>query len=52
MIRLEVLRGQEVGRTVESDQDLVRIGRADRNDLVVTDHHVSGEHASIAFNGE
>jgi transcriptional regulator with GAF, ATPase, and Fis domain len=52
MIRLEVVRGQEIGRALESDQDLVRVGRAERNDLVVTDHHVSGEHASIAFNGE
>ncbi len=52
MIRLEVLRGQEVGKALESDQDLVRIGRSERNDFVVVDHHVSGEHASVAFNGE
>ncbi len=51
MIRLEVRTGQSTGRTFESDEDLVRIGRAESNDLVLADHHVSGEHASVVFNG-
>ena len=52
MIRLEVVRGESKGAAIESDEDLVRIGRGDNNELVLKDHHVSGEHASIVFNGE
>jgi Nif-specific regulatory protein len=52
VIRLTVVRGECKGTSLESEEDLVRIGRGDRNDVVLTDHHVSGEHASIVFNGE
>ncbi|MBX3249636.1 MAG: sigma 54-interacting transcriptional regulator [Myxococcales bacterium] len=52
MIRLQVIRGQSAGRVFESEADLIRLGRGERNDLVLSDHHVSAEHASIAFNGE
>jgi len=52
MIRLEVLGGTDAGRVVESHDDLVRIGRSDRNDLCVSEFHVSGEHASILLAGD
>jgi len=52
MIKLEVVAGEKPGAVLETEEDLIGIGRADTNDLVVPDHHVSGEHASIAFNGD
>ena len=52
MIRLEVARGESVGTTLEPTTDVVRIGRAEGNDLVVPDTHVSSEHAKIVFAGE
>ena len=52
MIRLEVTRGESVGTTLEPTTDVVRIGRAEGNDLVVPDTHVSSEHAKIVFAGE
>src|SRR5260221_14703553 len=51
MIRLEVTRGQTAGSHVESQADILRIGRADGCDLVVPDDHVSGEHARIEWSG-
>ena len=50
MIRLEVLDGEQ--SVLESEEDVLRLGRAEGNDLVVPVHHVSGEHASIVFGGE
>ena len=52
MIRLEVTRGESTGTTLEPTTDVVRIGRAEGNDLVVPDTHVSSEHAKIVFAGE
>ena len=52
MIRLEVVSGQDAGRVLESRGDIVRIGRAAGNDLVLSEFHVSGEHATIVFSGE
>ncbi len=52
MIRLEVTRGENVGTALEPTSDVVRIGRAEGNDLVVPDTHVSSEHAKIVFAGE
>ena len=52
MIRLEVTRGESAGTTLEPTTDVVRIGRAEGNDLVVPDTHVSSEHAKIVFAGE
>ncbi|MDB4937123.1 MAG: Response regulator of zinc sigma-54-dependent two-component system, partial [Labilithrix sp.] len=52
MIRLEVTRGESLGTTLEPTTDVVRIGRAEGNDLVVPDTHVSSEHAKIVFAGE
>ena len=51
MIKLEVTQGQATGTALESDDDLIGMGRAGSNALVLPDHHVSGEHASIVFNG-
>lgn len=51
MIRLEVLSGGSEGASLETEADLVRLGRSDTSELVLADHHVSGEHASIVFNG-
>ncbi|MBX3229154.1 MAG: sigma 54-interacting transcriptional regulator [Labilithrix sp.] len=51
MIRLEVTRGQTEGTLVEPTTDVVRIGRAEGNDLVLGDSHVSSEHAKVVFAG-
>ena len=52
MIRLQVVSGQDAGKVVESQKDVVRIGRSDTCELVVTEFHVSGEHASIVDVGD
>ena len=52
MIRLEVTRGQVAGTAIEPTADVIRIGRAEGNDLVVPDTHVSSEHAKIVFSGD
>ena len=52
MIRLEVLDGQNAGLVLDSNEDVVRIGRADASDLGLDDWHISGEHASIVYDGE
>jgi transcriptional regulator with GAF, ATPase, and Fis domain len=52
MIRLEIIRGQQKGKIVESAEDSVRIGRAADSDLVLTDDHVSSDHARIVFKGD
>jgi transcriptional regulator with GAF, ATPase, and Fis domain len=52
MIRLEITRGQLKGKTVESAEDSVRIGRASDSDLALTDDHVSSDHARIVFKGD
>jgi transcriptional regulator with GAF, ATPase, and Fis domain len=52
MIRLEVTQGLAKGSRHESSADVVRIGRAAGNDVVVPDEHVSGEHARIVLAGE
>ncbi|MDB4944901.1 MAG: uncharacterized protein JWP97_4435 [Labilithrix sp.] len=52
MIRLEVTRGEASGTALEPTTDVVRIGRAEGNDLIVPDTHVSSEHAKIVFAGD
>ena len=52
MIRIEVTRGESAGATLEPTTDVVRIGRAEGNDLIVPDTHVSSEHAKIVYAGE
>ena len=51
MIRVEVESGQKRGAKVESSADVLRIGRADGNDLLLTDDHVSGDHARLQAQG-
>jgi transcriptional regulator with GAF, ATPase, and Fis domain len=51
MIRLERLDEGATGERRDFAQDLVRVGRADANDLVLPFPHVSAEHASIVFDG-
>jgi transcriptional regulator with GAF, ATPase, and Fis domain len=52
VIRLEVTQGQIAGTAIEPTSDIVRLGRAEGNDLVVPDTHVSSEHAKIVFSAE
>ena len=52
MIRIEVESGQKRGTKVESSSDVLRIGRADGNDLLLPDDHVSGDHARVQLSGE
>ncbi|NOY93564.1 MAG: GAF domain-containing protein [Deltaproteobacteria bacterium] len=52
MLRLEVLSGEDAGTIVESDADLVRLGRAASSELTLSAVHVSGEHASLVFVGD
>jgi len=51
MIRVEVLRGNAEQRVHEWTRD-ARIGRAEGNDLVLVDGHVSGEHARFMARGD
>ncbi len=51
MIRLQVLEGESKGKSLETEGDIVRLGRGEANELALADHHVSGTHASIVFNG-
>src|SRR5271170_3293818 len=52
MIRLEVTRGQLIGKSVESTEEGLRIGRAEGSDLALPDDHVSGDHARIVWKGD
>ena len=47
MIRIAVESGQKRGASVESSSEVLRIGRADGNDLLLPDDHVSGDHARV-----
>ncbi len=47
MLLLEVIQGLGAGRTFELSGEVVRIGRAPGNDVVLEDAHVSGEHARV-----
>ena len=47
MILLEVTQGLARGSRHESASQVIRLGRAPGNDVVLPDEHVSGEHASI-----
>ncbi len=48
-IRIEVLDGTDAGRVFEPEGDVVRIGRASSNELRLTAHHVSSEHARVVI---
>ena len=52
MIRLEVTHGLAIGSRHESSADVVRLGRAAGNDVVVPDELVSSEHARIVYGGD
>jgi Nif-specific regulatory protein len=52
MIRLDVTQGLTRSARHESSADVIRIGRAEGNDLVLPDELVSGEHLRIVFGGE
>ena len=47
MIRLAVVRGLDPNKAFESEAPIVRIGRADGNDVLLSDAIVSGDHARI-----
>ena len=49
MLLLDVTQGLSAGRVFELALDVVRIGRAPGNDVVLDDMHVSGEHAVIVI---
>ncbi len=52
MILLEVTRGRSAGTRHESSAGVVRVGRAEDNDLILPDEGVSGEHARIVAGDE
>ena len=52
MILLDVTQGLALGARHESSSDIVRLGRAAGNDVVLPDEHVSGEHARIVCGGD
>jgi len=49
MLRLQVKSGQAEGRSAETLEEPIRIGRSDDNELVVDEWHVSGVHASATL---
>jgi len=51
MILLAVMQGLAAGTTFELPGELITIGRAPSNELVLDDMHVSGEHARIVVTG-
>jgi Nif-specific regulatory protein len=52
MISLDVTQGLGSGSRHESSADVVRLGRAAGNDIVLPDEHVSSEHARIVYGGD
>ena len=51
MLKLVVLRGARAGQTFSSAEDTVRLGRAEGNDVVLPDEHISSDHARFAVVG-
>jgi Nif-specific regulatory protein len=52
VIRLEVQKGDGVGRVVSTLSEPLRIGRGSGNELVLETPHVSSEHARIVWSGD
>ncbi|MCC6554823.1 MAG: sigma 54-interacting transcriptional regulator [Polyangiaceae bacterium] len=52
MLHLEVTQGAAAGRAFELQGELITLGRAPSNRVVLEDSHVSGEHARIVSTGE
>ncbi|GAA2341374.1 hypothetical protein GCM10009854_17300 [Saccharopolyspora halophila] len=50
--RLVLIRGPEVGNGYVLDKDVVTIGRASTNDIVLEDATVSSRHAEIRLRGD
>jgi Nif-specific regulatory protein len=46
-VRIEVVSGADAGGVFEPEADVIRIGRAPDNDVVLSAPHVSAEHARI-----
>ena len=51
-LRLEVASGASAGRVFDAELDMVRIGRASSNDLVLSDALISSEHARIVSSAD
>lgn len=47
MPRLKMLRGPEPGQIYELDDDVVKIGRGRRNNIIIHDNEVSREHCKL-----
>jgi transcriptional regulator with GAF, ATPase, and Fis domain/pSer/pThr/pTyr-binding forkhead associated (FHA) protein len=52
VIVLEIIQGSSPRALYELRDPIVTIGRANTNSVVITDYHLSGEHAQIAREGE
>lgn len=52
MVVFEVLQGLAIGRSFEFSDEVVHIGRAPSNDLVLDDTHVSGQHARLVVSAD
>jgi transcriptional regulator with GAF, ATPase, and Fis domain len=52
MVTLRIKTGGSAGQTLELDADVVRIGRAPGNDVVLPDSHVSAEHARLVVGSD
>ncbi len=52
MIRLEVLQGQERGRTFDCDQPQITLGRSPRATVQLKDSHLSSEHGLLFREGD
>lgn len=51
-LRIEVASGANAGRVFDAELDVVRIGRASFNDLVLSDALISSEHARIVSSAD
>jgi transcriptional regulator with GAF, ATPase, and Fis domain len=47
IVRIEVLSGSQTGHVFEPNEDVIRIGRAPDNQIMLAEPHVSAEHACI-----
>ena len=52
MIRLEVMQGEEAGRSFDCDEPKVSIGRSPNSVVQLTDYHLSNEHGLIFKEGD
>ncbi len=52
MIRLEVVRGADEGKVLETDALAIGLGRAPDNEIVLAGQHISGKHGQILLDGD